>query len=165
ANADFASVRGVSWPDNPDELNGPQLFDAYCTACHQAYGQGTFDRKMPALYQNTATGRLQINNLVMVILEGIHRVSQGYEIRMPGFAHELSDQQIATLSNYLIQTYGNPQAEVTVGQVENLRAGKTSAPDLVLFARVAMVVGVIVLLIVLIALMRRRRRRVTNHRY
>src|SRR5690606_41569322 len=87
ANADFASVRGVSWPDNPDELNGPQLFDAYCAACHQAYGQGTFDRKMPALYQNTATGRLQINNLVMVILEGIHRVSQGYEIRMPGFAH------------------------------------------------------------------------------
>ncbi|MBD7978411.1 c-type cytochrome [Serpens gallinarum] len=157
--------RSGAWPENPDEMTGAQLYDGYCAACHQAHGEGTFDTLLPALYQNTATGRPETNNLAMVILQGIHRVSEGHEIRMPGFAHELSDQQIATLSNYLIQTYGNPQAEVTVGQVENLRAGKTSAPDLVLFARVAMVVGVIVLLIVLIALMRRRRRRVTNHRY
>ncbi len=158
AHADFASVRGKPWPENPDELNGPQLFDAYCAACHQASGQGTFDRQMPALYQNTATGRLQTNNLVMVILEGIHRVSQGYEVRMPGFAHELSDQQIATLSNYLMQAYGNPDGQTSAEQVANLRqGGPVSSSNLILLARAGMVVGLLVVLALVVWLVRRRR--------
>ncbi|NBA93368.1 cytochrome c [Pseudomonas sp. R5(2019)] len=154
------SIRGVAWPQNPDELSGPQLFDAYCAACHQAHGQGSpFDARLPALFQNTATGRTQTNNLVMVILEGIHRVGEGEEIPMPGFAHELSDQQIATLGNYLTQSYGNPAAEVSVAQVKDLRAGKVAASvDLVLLARLGLALGVIVVLAALAWVSRRKRR-------
>ncbi len=42
-----------------------------------------------------------------VVLHGIHRV--GTDSVMPGFAHELSDQQVTELSNYLLTSYGNPE--------------------------------------------------------
>ena len=158
----LAEVRGVGWPDDPDQLSGPQLFDAYCAACHQASGQGTPDAVMPALFNNTATGRTQTNNLALVILGGIHWVSEGHEIHMPGFAHELSDQQIATLSNYLLDLYGNPDAQVTSDQVQGLREGTATAdgqPDLVLLARIGILVGVIVVVLILAWRVRRRRRR------
>ena len=156
----LAEVRGVAWPDDPDQLNGPQLFDAYCAACHQASAQGTPDGVMPALFNNTATGRTQTNNLALVILGGIHWVAEGHEVHMPGFAHELSDQQIATLSNYLTDMYGNPEAEVTVDQVAALREGTAAAdgqPDLLLLARIGMLVGVVVVILLVIWLLRRRR--------
>src|SRR5690606_40044964 len=70
-------------------------------------------------------------------------MGEGHEMHMPGFAHELSDQQIATLSNYLLDMYGNPEAEVTVDQVEALRDGQAAGaggPNLLLLARIGMVV-------------------------
>jgi mono/diheme cytochrome c family protein len=54
-------------------VSGPQLYDAYCATCHQARGQGSFEGGLPSLLQNTALGRENINNLVMVMLEGLHR--------------------------------------------------------------------------------------------
>ena len=158
----LAEVRGVDWPDDPDQLSGPQLFDAYCAACHQPAAEGTPDGIMPALFNNTATGRSQTNNLALVILGGIHWMGEGHEMHMPGFAHELSDQQIATLSNYLLDMYGNPEAEVTVDQVEALRDGQAAGaggPNLLLLARIGMVVGGIVVLLLVVWLVRRRRTR------
>jgi mono/diheme cytochrome c family protein len=69
-------------------VSGPQLYDAYCATCHQARGQGSFEGGLPSLLQNTALGRENINNLVMVMLEGLHRQPN---VLMPGFAKELSD--------------------------------------------------------------------------
>jgi mono/diheme cytochrome c family protein len=150
-------ARGAAWPDDPNQLSGAQLYDAYCASCHQAEGQGSFDTVLPALHHNTATGRLHTNNLVMVVLQGIERVSEGHEIHMPAFDHELTDQQIATLSNFLLQSHGNPDAEVTVAQVEDLRVGKTNDPDLVLLVRVAMVIGLVLVVLLLVWLFRRHR--------
>lgn len=56
-----------------------------------------------------------------MILDGIHRVSKGDELRMPGFAGELSDRQIATLGNYLTRSFGNSAATVSANQVKELR--------------------------------------------
>lgn len=156
-------VRGAGWPEDHDDMNGAQLFDAYCAACHWPSAQGTPDGVMPALFNNTATGRPESNNLALVILEGIHWTGEGHEVHMPGFAHELSDRQITTLGNYLIDLYGNPDADVTVDQIQALREGSAVAqgqPDLLLLSRIAMLVGaVVVLLLVIWLLLRRRRRR------
>ncbi|CAM5535213.1 hypothetical protein RLIN73S_05837 [Rhodanobacter lindaniclasticus] len=105
-----ADQRGTAPPENAAQWGGAQLYDAYCASCHQAGGEGSFDGGLPALFHNTATGRTQTNNLVLVILEGIHRRTGDPGVHMPGFAHELSDQQIATLGNYLTLHYGNPAA-------------------------------------------------------
>ena len=146
---ELPTIRGVSLPANPEQWTGAQLYDAHCATCHLAQGQGS--RGLPSLFHNTALGWDNTNNLVMVILHGIERQSHGHtmEVVMPAFDDSLSDQQIATLSTYVLDHYGNPDTAVTVNQVEHLRAGDVAGPDLVKIARIAIAAGVLLTLIVL----------------
>jgi mono/diheme cytochrome c family protein len=155
---DLNSIRGVALPKDPDQMTGPQLYDAHCATCHQARGQGSFDGGLPPLFHNTTTGRSNTDNLVMVMLEGVQRQADSVEVRMPGFSKNLSDRQIATLGTYLLQRYGNPKAEVSVTQVRNLRAGGASSP-LVHAGSMGIAAGVILLFGLGIAFLRRRRRK------
>ncbi|MEO8154924.1 MAG: hypothetical protein ABI605_17810 [Rhizobacter sp.] len=50
---------------------------------------GSFDGGLPSLFHNTALGRVNTNNLVMVMLEGLHRQP---DVLMPSFAKDLSDR-------------------------------------------------------------------------
>lgn len=153
---DLASIRGVALPKDLDQMTGPQLYDAWCATCHQARGEGSFDGGLPPLFHNTSVGATNTNNVVMVMLEGVHRNVDSPEIRMPAFAN-LSDRQLATLGAYLVRTYGNPGALVTDKQVRTLRAGGGES-KLVFLARAAIVVIVIALLLVTMAMRRRSRR-------
>lgn len=160
AYADLAGIRGKALPKGPDDMSGPQLYDAYCATCHQDRGQGSFDGGLPPLFHNTATGRANTDNLVMAILDGIRWHTDGSGVHMPGFANELSDREIATLGNYLTQHFGNPSARVSVDQVRMLRAG--GAPShLVLVAQVVVIAILVILALIIaaivLALVRRRR--------
>lgn len=156
ATDNLDTVRGVPWPSDPRQMTGAQLYDAHCATCHQAQAQGSFDGGLPALYQNTATGRTQTNNLVLTILDGIQWHSNSQDVIMPGFRTVMSDTQIATLGNYLMKTYGNPAGKVSVEQVAALRSGKPAAAmDLVLVARLGIAVAVLVILAILFAIFRR----------
>ncbi|RCS31676.1 cytochrome c [Rhodanobacter denitrificans] len=156
----IADQRGTALPDDGEQWSGAQLYDAHCASCHQASGEGSFDGGLPPLFHNTATGRADTANLVLVILDGIRWQTGDSGVRMPGFAHALSDHQVANLANYLTLHYGNPAARITATQVANLRAG--GAPShLVALARLAMVV-VVVLILAIIVLWRRRKRRRTS---
>lgn len=150
-------VRGVAWPADANKLSGAQLYDGYCATCHQAKGEGASDGGLPSLFHNTALGHSNTNNLVMVMLEGVHRQADTPDVLMPGFAALLSDQQIATLGNYLLKQYGNPSASVTEEQVKTLRAGGEPS-SLVLLARLGM--GVVLIIVIgLVLLISRRSRR------
>lgn len=151
------TIRGVDLPKDYNAMTGAQLYDAYCATCHQAQGQGTEGDTLPALFHNTSLGHNGTNNLVQVMLHGIER--HGADSVMPGFGHELSDKQITTLGNYLLASYGNPQAKVTEQQVAQLRDPATAGADtrLVTLARVGMAVGIIVVLCVIAWLLRRRK--------
>jgi cytochrome c len=81
ATDDLPSIRGVALPTNLDQMTGPQLYDAECSTCHQAHGQGSFDGGLPPLFHNTALGRTNTNNLVMVMLAGIHRETEPPSLR------------------------------------------------------------------------------------
>jgi mono/diheme cytochrome c family protein len=151
---DLASIRGVALPADRDKMSGPQLYDAYCSSCHQAEGQGSFDGGLPSLFHNTALGRANTSNLVMVMLQGLHRG----DILMPGFASLLSDTQMATLGTYLITYFGNPAATVTASEVKTLRAG-TSQSLLVPLAQIGIAVGVLVVLAIIAFIVLRFRRR------
>nr|WP_311529495.1 cytochrome c [uncultured Ralstonia sp.] len=155
---ELGSIRGVALPTDLNQMSGPQLYDAHCATCHQAHGEGSFDGGLPPLFHNSALGRADADNLVMVILEGVHRQLDPPELRMPGFATMLSDQQIATLASYLTQHYGNPKASVTADQVKTIRAGGEGS-NLLTLARVGIGVGVIIVIGVLMVLSRRFRRR------
>lgn len=158
---ELASIRGVAWPQDRDEMSGPQLHDAYCATCHQAQGQGSFEGALPSLVHNTALGRENTNNLVMVILAGLSRQP---DVLMPGFAKELSDIQVATLGTYLIQHFGNPGAKVTAAQVATLRAGGATSAWLVWAARIGLGVGALVVVAILFFVFARRGRRAAQSR-
>jgi mono/diheme cytochrome c family protein len=152
---DLPSIRGVALPQDPSRMTGPQLYDAWCSTCHQARAEGSFGGGLPALFHNTALGRANTNDLAMVVLDGLHR---NPDVFMPGFARELSDQQIATLGSYLLQRYGNPAGRVTLDQVKQLRAG--GAPShLVLAARLGLAGVAVVIIAAVVAFAMRRRRR------
>jgi len=103
---------------------GAVLFAGNCASCHgaQSAGSGEGFHAYPSLYHHTTTGAITTQNLVSVILNGVHRsMSQG-EIFMPGFAAQLNDQQVADLSNFISQQFGNPhRPAVTSKQVNTLR--------------------------------------------
>jgi mono/diheme cytochrome c family protein len=154
----LAAIRGTAPPRNQEQWSGPQLYDGYCATCHQAQGQGSFDGRLPPLFHNTTLGRPNSANLVMVILEGVRREP---DVDMPGFAHELSDHEIAMLGNYLIRQYGNPAAGITAGEVKTLRAGGASADWLIWAARIgiAVVALIVVAVAILLGFLAARRRR------
>jgi mono/diheme cytochrome c family protein len=139
------SIRGVPLPVDRNQMTGPQLYDAHCATCHQAHGEGSFDGSLPPLFHNTALGRSNTNNLVMVLLDGIQRQADAPEVLMPGFKQVMSDQQIAMLGTYLEKSYGNPAALVTAAQVKALRGGGAQS-NLTLLAQGGMGVVIVVLL-------------------
>jgi mono/diheme cytochrome c family protein len=163
ASNSLASVRGVAWPRDRDQLSGAQLYDAHCATCHQASGQGSFDGALPPLFHNTAVGRGNTNNLVMVLLDGIERIGERPEVTMQGFRDVMSDVQIATLASYLTQHYGNPDVKVAASQVRALRTGASSS-SLLWLARGGLIAGLLVLVAGLAWLLRKssqQRRRAT----
>lgn len=151
------SLRGTPLPKDYNAMTGAQLYDGYCASCHQAQGQGSDGDGLPALFHNTSLGHANTNNLVNVLLQGIHRV--GTDSVMPGFAQELSNQQIATLGNYLLTSYGNPEARVSEAQVQRLRDPASAGTDnrLLTLARVGLGAGVVVVLLLIGWLLSRRR--------
>jgi mono/diheme cytochrome c family protein len=160
ASAAYEALRGQSSPNTAAGLqSGPQLYDAYCATCHQARGEGVKDQQghdLPALFHNTALGHRNSNNLVMAILEGVHREDETGDVLMPAFAAHLSDEQVSSLAQYLLQQFGNPQATVTPEQVRTLREGG-QASHLLTLARGGMALVVLAALGGLIPVIKRRR--------
>lgn len=157
----IASLRGVALPEQGDKMTGAQIYDGYCATCHQAQGQGSFEGGLPSLSHNSTVGRSNTQNLVMAILEGVKRGTDGTQVRMPGFAHELSDQQIATLSNYLTKYYGNPNVKVTSNDVRIQRQGGEKS-NLATLAQSAIFIGVVIVLALIAWLIFRRRSRLNT---
>jgi mono/diheme cytochrome c family protein len=155
---DLASIRGVALPDDPDQMSGAQLYDAYCATCHQAQGQGSFDARLPSLFHNTATGRAQPQNLATVVLQGIHRVGGQDDLRMPGFGHELSDVQVATLVSYLREQYGAGGEPIVASDIATLRSGGAPATTLLWLARGGIFAGLLAAAVFAWWLVMRRRR-------
>ncbi|SFC28240.1 Cytochrome c, mono-and diheme variants [Polaromonas sp. OV174] len=159
---DLGSVRGVAWPKDRDQLSGAQLYDAHCATCHQASGQGSFDGGLPPLFHNTAVGRSNTNNLVMVLLDGIERHGEGAhsgpEVKMQGFRKVMSDVQMATLATYLTKQYGNPDIKVSAEQVRSLRAGGEPS-RLALLAQGGIAFGVLIVIALIMWLLRRGKKR------
>ncbi|GAA4497514.1 cytochrome c [Gluconacetobacter tumulicola] len=117
---------GVRTPDSltdATDTDGARLYTAACAACHQANGEGTADQFYPSLYANTATGGPNPQNLVMAIVKGVRRSTHSGFASMPSFEHELTDDQIAAVSNYVLNRFGNASLSVSASDVSAIKAG------------------------------------------
>ncbi|KAF1052475.1 MAG: Fructose dehydrogenase cytochrome subunit [Stenotrophomonas maltophilia] len=104
-------------------LDGERLYNGACASCHQPDGRGTAEQFYPSLSHNSATGDSRADNLVMAIAQGVERETNGYKVSMPAFAGQLSDAQIAAVSNYVLQRFGNASLKVDAQRVAELRHG------------------------------------------
>lgn len=117
---DVTALRGTTI----NAVNGAQLFIANCATCHNWTGQGvgaSAPGAYPSLIHNSAVGASDANNLAMVILHGVTRTTKQADVLMPAFGTELTDDQVAAITNYVTKQFGNPQSTVTVDQVARLR--------------------------------------------
>jgi mono/diheme cytochrome c family protein len=118
---DVTALRGTA----VSGINGTQLFIANCATCHNWTGQGRggdAPGAYPSLIHNSVVGASAANNLSMVILHGVDRQTKGVAAFMPSFADQLSDAQIAAISNYVTKSFGNPQSTTSAEEVARLRA-------------------------------------------
>ncbi len=147
-------------------LSGVALFNGYCISCHQANGAGSTNQAYPSLFRNSATGAARADNLVSTILFGVDRHVGNDHVLMPRFDERsyvgpLSNEQVATVANYVLTTYGNAKAVVTPQDVQIAREGGR----LPLLAEIqpyivpAIVVGVVLVLLLLALILWRRRAR------
>jgi mono/diheme cytochrome c family protein len=121
ANTDITAMRGTSISG----VNGAQLFIANCATCHSWTGEGrggSAAGAYPSLIHNSVVGASAANNLTMVMLHGVNRETKNSTAFMPAFANELSNEQIAAISNYVTKTFGNPQSTTSADQVAKLRS-------------------------------------------
>jgi mono/diheme cytochrome c family protein len=83
---------------------GATLYLDHCAGCHQAGGRG-IPGVFPPLAGNGVVLAADPADILKVVLHGVP--AQGKYVPMPGFAGQLSDQQVADLSNYLRTSWGN----------------------------------------------------------
>ncbi|WP_333828830.1 cytochrome c [Pararhodobacter sp.] len=139
-----------------------QLYLSHCAACHGVTGQGQPQAWYPPLVQNAALRRAEPGNLLQVLLHGVPAGKLARAPAMPGFADELSADQIATLANYTRATFGGRQdSALTAADVERILAPDEEMPAplraLQVAAWVGVAVGLMALTLILWWLARRRR--------
>ncbi|SPZ60587.1 Alcohol dehydrogenase cytochrome c subunit precursor [Serratia quinivorans] len=144
--------------------DGAALFSGNCASCHQPDGSGSKNQAYPSLFNNTATGSGNPANLISAILFGVERRVGGEHVLMPNFGPQsyvnpLNDQQIAAISNYVLQQYGNPAVKVSATDVAVLRQGGPIPLLARLQPYMAPAIGLAVLaLLILVWLVGRKRR-------
>lgn len=129
----LASFQEPATPARPvatrtDALPGPaqRLFENACGACHHdGDGPKLLGLNLP-LALSTKLHSDRPDNLLRVILEGVREAAGPQVGFMPGFADNLSDEQIATLAGYLRQRHApdKPAWQDLAGRTAALRAAR-----------------------------------------
>lgn len=97
----------VAAPRSKEPVTGQaaRLYLDNCSGCHQAKGRG-IPGTFPPLAGNGVVLAPDPADIVRVVLWGVPM--QNDYVPMPGFADQLSDQQVADLANYVRTSWGNP---------------------------------------------------------
>lgn len=97
-----------------------------CAGCHGRDGQGV-PNVAPAMAGNLSLRAANPHNLILTILDGlpIHELpGTGRMQPMPGFSRELTDAEVADLTQWLRRAWGGQDAAVDTTTVTGLRLGR-----------------------------------------
>ncbi|MGN2253231.1 c-type cytochrome [Frateuria sp. GZRe12] len=109
---------------------GAALYVDNCAGCHLKQGQGEIGA-FPPLRQSSAVQAASADTLIGVILDGARiprTTAEPTGLAMQGFADHLSDAQIADLTTYIRNAWGNHAGAVDADDVEDLRATLRESP-------------------------------------
>lgn len=102
--------------------NGKTVYDTYCLPCHQQNGEGVKDVTPTLVKTAWVTG--DKTRLVQVILKGMQGVEvDGVVYENVMAAHDyLTDQEIADVTTYIRNSFGNKASLLTPAEVKAIRA-------------------------------------------
>jgi mono/diheme cytochrome c family protein len=113
----------ASPPPQAEMTAGAAIYARACIACHEADGSGA-PRIYPPLPGNANLQSADPSSALRVILDGAQTVTTARAPNagsMPAYAGQLSDQQIADVTNYIRNSWGNAAPPVTPGEVRKAR--------------------------------------------
>jgi mono/diheme cytochrome c family protein len=116
----------VTPPPENQMKSGAALYAHACVACHEADGSSS-PRVYPPLDHNALLQAEDPTSTLRIILDGAQTVTTPRAPNtgsMPGYAKQWTDQQVADVTNYIRNSWGNSASVVTAEQVANARAAK-----------------------------------------
>jgi nitrite reductase (NO-forming) len=104
---------------------GKALFDGTCAACHQPTGEGLAGVFPPlAKSDYVATDPKRVPTVILHGLQGPVVVNgKDYNSLMPPMS-QLTDDEVANLSTYVLNSWGNPGGRVTKAEAAAIRQAK-----------------------------------------
>ncbi|HET7221954.1 MAG TPA: c-type cytochrome [Rhodanobacteraceae bacterium] len=109
---------------------GQALYVDDCAGCHMNDGTG-LGNAFPTLRASSAVQVAKPQLLIAVILEGARSPATSAKptgLMMPAFGSKLDDAEVAALTTYIRNAWGNRGGEVSSGDVAKLRSTLASAP-------------------------------------
>ena len=116
----------VTPPPPAQMTDGEKLYKGACIACHEVDGTGS-PRVYPPLPGNANLQSADPSSTLRVILDGAETVTTPRAPNkgsMPEYATKMTDQQIADVTNYIRNSWGNSAPAVTAEQVAKARRAK-----------------------------------------
>ncbi|UGB37608.1 copper-containing nitrite reductase [Frateuria soli] len=109
---------------------GKQLFTGTCSVCHQANGEG-LPGVFPPLAKSDYLAKQDKDHLISIPLHGLTgKVTvngKDYDSVMPPMS-QLTDDEVANLLTYVLNSWGNPGGQVSKEEVAKVRAQPAPAP-------------------------------------
>jgi mono/diheme cytochrome c family protein len=118
----------VTPPPTAQMADGEELYKGACIACHEVDGSGA-PRIYPPLPGNANLQSADPSSTLRVILDGAQTMTTPRAPNtgsMPAYASKMSDQQIADVTTYIRNAWGNAAPAVTRRRSRK-RAGQNSA--------------------------------------
>jgi mono/diheme cytochrome c family protein len=103
--------------------DGEKVYKGACIACHEADGSGA-PRIYPPLPGNAGLQSAIPDSTLRIILDGAQTVTTPRAPNtgsMPAYRDKLSDQEIADVTTYIRNSWGNAAPAVTPAQVTKVR--------------------------------------------
>ena len=118
APAPASHAQGVGANADP---HGKTVYEGACAGCHGWTGIS------PVLPSATLTGTRAVNdpsaiNVAQVIIHGAERHMTPEATQMPAFGDAYSDDEIASVANYVTARFGRQGSELSAAKVAKLRA-------------------------------------------
>jgi mono/diheme cytochrome c family protein len=118
-----APEAATSAPSSAQMASGEKLYKAACISCHEANGMGA-PRIYPPLPGNTNLQSADPASALRIILDGAETVTTSRAPNkgsMPAYARKMSDQEVADVTTYIRNAWGNAAPVVTADQVAKAR--------------------------------------------
>lgn len=116
-------VTASSAPDAGAMRRGAEIYSDACSSCHLDNGVGQ-SRTFPPLGKDAMLQQVDPTGVERLILAGTQigvSASRPSPLSMPSFAWKLSDNEIAAVSTYIRNSWGNQAPAVAASEVTELR--------------------------------------------